>query len=664
MMRLLGFFAAGLAATFTAPLSAEDLGETAARFGARQTVTDVSISPGGTKLLYVSPGSAADETIYVVDLTSAGKPQAIVTMNEATSRLSGCDWATETRIVCQVYGLREIAGTIIYFTRMISLNDDGSDYESLTLDSNRALGILQDGGSLVALEVAGQPGHVLMTRRYIKETGANTRLFNDKEGLGVDLVDVTGGRPRSVESPNTLAQDYIADEFGRVRIMQVSDSSTSGSDGSQTRYLYRGPESDKWLPLSVVDTQGNSDLGFRPVAVDSGKNVVYGFDTLGGYTALYSVTLDGSGKRELLKSRDDVDVDGLIRIGRKGRVVGVSYATEKRYVEYFDPELEKLASGLGKALPGQPLISILDANEDESVLVIAASSDTDPGMVYLYEKANRSLGELFPLRDPLAGRAMGAMTPVTYPAADGMQIPGYLTLPPGSDGKNIPAIVLPHGGPGARDEWGFDWLPQFFAARGYAVLQPNFRGSAGYGEAWFGRNGFKSWELAVGDVNDAGRWLVSEGIADPEKMAVAGWSYGGYAALQSQVLDPDLYKAVVAIAPVTDLDLLREENRRYSSYLAVDRFVGNGPHIEAGSPARHAEAFRAPVLLVHGTMDLNVSDAQSKLMRDRLRGKDKPVDYLEFKGLDHSLVHSGARGIMLKRIGEFLDETLGTSTGE
>lgn len=254
---------------------------------------------------------------------------------------------------------------------------------------------------------------------------------------------------------------------------------------------------------------------------------------------------------------------------------------------------------------------------------------------------------------------MGKMTPVTYTARDGTDLPGYLTLPPDSEGKNLPTVVLPHGGPGSRDVWGFDWLVQFLAARGYAVMQPNFCGSSGYGDAWFGKNGFQAWETAVGDVNDAGKWLVAEGIADPSKMAIAGWSYGGYAALQSQVADPDLFKAVVAIAPVTDLNLLVEENRRYTSYINVQRFVGTGPHVSSGSPARHADAFTAPVLLVHGTYDLNVGSAHSKLMEDRLEGAGKSVDYLEFEGLDHYLVHSQARGIMLKRMGEFLDTSLG-----
>ena len=196
---------------------------------------------------------------------------------------------------------------------------------------------------------------------------------------------------------------------------------------------------------------------------------------------------------------------------------------------------------------------------------MTASSDTDPGMLYLYTKATRGLAEVLPIRNELVGVAMGKMTPVSFPAADGTMIPGYLTLPPGSDGKGLPAIVMPHGGPGARDEWGFDWLVQFYAARGFAVLQPNYRGSTGYGSAWYQKNGFQSWRIAIGDVNDAGRWLVSQGIAKSDQLGIVGWSYGGYAALQSSVLDPNLFKAIVAIAPVTDLDRLREESRNFTS---------------------------------------------------------------------------------------------------
>ncbi len=212
---------------------------------------------------------------------------------------------------------------------------------------------------------------------------------------------------------------------------------------------------------------------------------------------------------------------------------------------------------------------------------------------------------------------------------------------------------MPHGGPTARDEWGFDWLAQFFAARGYAVLQPNFRGSSGYGDGWFQNNGFKSWKIAIGDIDDGGRWLIAQGI-DPAKLAVVGWSYGGYAALQSPVLAPDLFKAIVAIAPVTDLAALCEESRDFSNYRLVDGFIGRGDHIRAGSPAQNVAAIRAPVLLFHGTEDQNVGVGQSRLMASRLKDAGKPVEFVELKGLDHQIDDGEARVAMLDKADRFL----------
>jgi dipeptidyl aminopeptidase/acylaminoacyl peptidase len=200
-------------------------------------------------------------------------------------------------------------------------------------------------------------------------------------------------------------------------------------------------------------------------------------------------------------------------------------------------------------------------------------------------------------------------------------------------------------------------MVQFFTSRGYAVLQPNFRGSAGYGEAWFGRNGYQAWDVAIGDVNDAGRWMVEQGIADPDRLAIVGWSYGGYAALLSQVVDPDLFKAVVAIAPVTDLEFLREDARAYTNFRFRDRQLGQGPHIAAGSPLRHAEKFRSPVALYHGTLDLNVNVRHSQEMAAALEKAGRQVTYVEFGDLEHSLDDSAARTRMLGSIDGFLEQS-------
>lgn len=394
------------------------------------------------------------------------------------------------------------------------------------------------------------------------------------------------------------------------------------------------------------------------MAVDPDKNVAYGFDRYEGRSALFKVPLNGSGKRELVFAHPQVDVDGLLRVGRQRRVIGVTYATEKREAEMFDPALKGFVSSVGRALKNLPITHIEHTSVDGSTMLIFAGSDNDPGHYYLFEKQTKRLDEVLLVRPELAGRRLATVTPVTIKGDGGVAIPGYLTMPPGGPKTGLPAIVLPHGGPSARDEWGFDWLSQFYAARGYAVLQPNYRGSSGYGDAWFQNNGFRSWATAIADVNASGRWLVDQGIANPSKLAIVGWSYGGYAALQSQVVDPKLYKAVIAIAPVIDLDMVRREAEVFTNARVVRDFVGSGPHVVEGSPARHASKFAAPVLLFHGDLDRNVDVAESVLMANRLRSASKQVELVRYKDFDHQLDDNAARRSVLARSDAFLRAAL------
>jgi dipeptidyl aminopeptidase/acylaminoacyl peptidase len=259
----------------------------------------------------------------------------------------------------------------------------------------------------------------------------------------------------------------------------------------------------------------------------------------------------------------------------------------------------------------------------------------------------------------LEGRTLAKQTPVTVPAPDGAKIPAYLTPPPGKQAKNLPAVVLPHGGPSSRDEWGFDFLSQFLAARGYAVIQPEYRGSAGYGDQWLNENGFKNWRTSMGDIAASAKWLASQGIADPNRVAIFGWSYGGYAALMEAETDPQLYKAVIAIAPVTDLGMLKDDAKGYTSAKVVADFVGDGPHIEEGSPLRHVDRIQAPVLLVHGDLDANVAFRHSQKMADALKSAGKDVQFLQYKGLDHQLRDSTVRAELLSNMAQLLERTIG-----
>jgi dipeptidyl aminopeptidase/acylaminoacyl peptidase len=652
---------ASMLAAATSAAAQEVTDEAAIRFGARPDVIDISLSPSGNKIAFVAAGPEHTEVVNVIDFAGDASIKPVLTNTEKIGDIDWCQWASDTRLLCQVSGMAGGAGGILVpFDRLIALDAGGGNVKLISQrDSARALGFNQFGGDVIALDVADEADTVLMTRNFVPEETIGTRLGNEKSGLGVELVDTATGRRRMREQPDDATRRYVADEQGRVRIKVQAETGPGGLLTGDYRYFYRKPDSNAWAPLGPITIDGATIAAMSPIAVDSARNVAIGFVSKGGYDAVAEVALDGSNTGRVVVARGDVDVDSLIRIGRKNRVVGASYATEKRAIAYFDPALAKLAVDLGKALPDQPLVNIVGASADEQKLLLIASSDTQPGMVYFFDRKARSLEPLLPLRPRLEGVAMGPMRPVTYPARDGTQIPAYLTLPPGSDGKGLPAIVLPHGGPAARDEWGFDWVVQYFTAKGYAVLQPNYRGSAGYGDAWYGRNGFKAWDVAIGDVNDAGRWLVSEGIAKPDKLAIVGWSYGGYAALQSQVLDPALFKAVAAIAPVTDLGFLAEDARAYTNFRIVRDYIGEGPHIAAGSPRRHADRFAAPVALFHGTRDLNVDVRHSQAMERALKDAGKSVLYREYPDLQHGLDDSKVRAEMLADIGRFLAGALG-----
>jgi dipeptidyl aminopeptidase/acylaminoacyl peptidase len=310
-------------------------------------------------------------------------------------------------------------------------------------------------------------------------------------------------------------------------------------------------------------------------------------------------------------------------------------------------------------MPTLPLIHFISASADENILLIGAGSDVQAERIYVYDRTKKTLIETMPSRPQLDGMKLSPMRPITYTAADGTKIPAYLTLPPGvTDAKNLPAIVLPHGGPAARDEWGFDWLAQYFAHRGFVVLQPNYRGSAGYGDQWYVNNGFKSWRTAIGDVCDAGRWLVAQGMADAAKLAIVGWSYGGYAALQSNVLDPSLFKAAIAIAPVSDLALMKTEVQVFASGYFMSNYIGSGEHVDSGSPAQHADVFKAPVLMFHGDNDFTVNIAQSRKMDKALHAAGKSSQLVVYPKLEHGLRDSTVRADMLRRSDAFLREHL------
>ncbi|WP_205478674.1 alpha/beta hydrolase family protein [Sphingomonas arenae] len=623
-------------------------------FGLRESAQSMSVSPSGNKVLLIAPGPKRSQLLQLVDMTS-GQMSMILKADGEPESFRWCDFASDTQLVCKYGGDVRMDSDIVGFSRLVTLGADGKNIRSLgTPDNGRQVGIKQTDGDILDW-LPDQPGNVLMARNYLAEVGIGTNISKGS-GLGVDRIDLASGKVSRVESPREGVNDYLTDGRGNVRLM-ISHDDDDGVLTGVTKFRYRQQGSKDWKDFGEYRSADNS--GDYPIAIEAESDSAFVLTETNGRDVLYRVALDASGARTLIAANPKVDIDTVVRLGHGQKVIGYTYADDRRHTVYFDPEYSKLAAGLAKVIPGNPVVQFVGANADAGKLLVFASSDTQPGMFYLYERATRRLNEIAAVRPQLEGRALAAVKPILIPAGGDVKIPGYLTLPVGSSGKGLPAVVLPHGGPSARDEWGFDWLAQFLAARGYAVIQPNYRGSAGYGEEWLGANGFRQWETSIADISSAARYLVAEGIADPQRLAIVGWSYGGYAALQSAAVQPDLYKAAVAIAPVTDLSMLKREAANFTNSRLVAKFVGSGDHVSSGSPLRRADAIRVPVLLVHGDMDANVGVQHSVRMADALQKNGVRTEFLRYKDLDHQLDDSSARIEMLMRIGEFLEKAIG-----
>ncbi len=625
--------------------------EQAKLFGAMPSVLNISLSPDGSKIAFVSPASGKKTDLYTIDLTQGGSPVRVTTSSGEPESLHWCNWVSNTRLACQVGGVDEYAGDLFGFSNIFAVNADGSNPKLLTKRQARnTVGFTLYGGQIIDW-LPEDDNAVLMTRYILEKRGTMNKFGGKGGGLAVERVDTITGKAKRIEKPEDEAVEYITDGEGNVRIMGMRTKlGRTERNSGEIKYFYRN--NSNWIRLAELNYANRT--GFNPYAVDPKSNRAFGFQTVDGRKALIAMALDGSSESEVIFAHDKVDVDGLIRIGRKNRIVGASYAEETRTGIYFDEDLKKLKTSLSKALGSNIAIGFVDASLDETKLLIRATSDIDPGQYYLFDRTTKKMQPLLGIRPYVEKVGLAEVKPVSYPAADGTMIPGYLTTPVGQEAKNLPAIVMPHGGPESRDEWGFDWLSQFFVSQGFAVLQPNFRGSSGYGDAWYKKNGFQSWRTSIGDVTDAGKWLISEGIAKPDALSIVGWSYGGYAALQSAVLEPDLFKSVVAIAPVTDLGTLKTNAKNTYSSATTRDYVGNGPHVNAGSPAQNIDKIKVPVLMFHGDYDQNVAVEHSRLMERKLKAAGKSVSYIEYEKLAHSLRNSAVRAEMLSKSAEFL----------
>lgn len=447
----------------------------------------------------------------------------------------------------------------------------------------------------------------------------------DKQAFDVYRVNVkTGAQTLVAQNPGNIV-GWQTDHRGAVR-MGVA------SDGVNNTLLYRASEAEPFKALLTTDfrTQVN------PQFFDAANAKFYAISNRGrDKAALVLIDPAQPDAETLIYAHPQVDLDGAAWSRVRQTLVLAAYNVDKPGRHTFDAETQRMFERLEQKLPGQSLM-LQSATLAEDKVIVAAFNDRTQGARYLYDVKADSLsllGEISPWLKPVQ---MAAMQPIRYTARDGLQIPGYLTLPVGRPAKNLPCVVNPHGGPWARDSWGFNPEVQFLANRGYCVLQMNFRGSTGFGRA-FWEASFKQWGLAMqDDVTDGVQWLVKQGIADPRRIAIYGASYGGYATLAGVTQTPDLYAAAVNYVGVSNLFTFMNTIPPYWEPFRQQMYqmVGNPEdpadkaRMTATSPALNAHKIKTPLLVAQGARDPRVNKAESDQIVQALRARGVDVEYI------------------------------------
>ncbi len=484
--------------------------------------------------------------------------------------------------------------------------------------------------------------------------------INERDKAWHDLykVKISTGERTLISENKDRYQGMIFDNADRLRlaVRSAQNGDTEilriGGDGKATK-IYSCDAFETCAPIAfnkdnkrvyLQTNKGNSDL----VELDL-MNVDTG--------AIEKVESDPLGK---------VDFGGANFSNVTHEIIATAYEDDRNRIYWKDKNFEKDYNFIKKRL-GDREIAFGSSTKDETKFIVSTYSDTDPGTVWLYDRKSKDLSKLYQAREKLDRASLAPMKAVHYKSSDGLEIPAYLTLPKGIEAKNLPIIILPHGGPWGRDSWGYSTLPQFFANRGYAVLQPNFRASTGYGKKFLNAGNNEWGQKMQDDLTWGVKYLVSEGIADPKRVGILGGSYGGYATLAGVTYTPDLYSAAVAIVAPSNLETLLQSIPPYWEAIRTVFYKRMGdPNTPEGlaqmrrqSPLYSADKIKTPLMVVQGANDPRVNKREADQIVIALRDRNYPVEYLVAPDEGHGFARPVNNLAMIAASERFLAKHLG-----
>jgi len=619
-------------------------------FGDAPTVRAAQISPDGKIVAYINRVNGIDY-LATYDIAT-GKNEALIKIPGL--KTGGVGFAGPNYVIMRAARVTNNMG----FTR--KYEDSAAFAYNLTtkkivqlLIGTANLYPYQSGlGRIVGIDPAGQ--HVYMP----------AFMGTSSSDVSFDLVKVnldTGRGQRVVGRQGTASTiNWIMDSKGNA-VARV--------DYNDKRSLYEirayQPDGNRVIHSETTDDPSLGIVGFSET--EGSLVAVHNEDS--DYLQMFEMSLSSGALTGPLRNRADADLDDFIR-DENHVVIGVSYSGLYQRYELFDEALNRDIKAAINALPDAS-VSLASWSNDWQKILLFAEGGKEPGRYMLFDRAAKRLSRVARTRPDIKPEEVGEVVTIEYKARDGLTIPALITWPTNvavEQRKNLPLVVMPHGGPESYDAVGFNWMAQYLANEGYVVLQPNFRGSGGFG-ASFAAAGHREWGRKMqDDVTDGAKALATMGWIDPARTCIVGWSYGGYSALIGGALTPEQYKCVVSVAGVSDLKgmltyekkLRGADSRSYAYWLSV---IGDpdtdSAAIDSVSPHRLASRYKAPVLLIHGSNDLVVPDRQSELMEDALKAAGKPVTYLRIGKDDHGLVAADSRNKVLTALGDFLKKHIG-----
>jgi dipeptidyl aminopeptidase/acylaminoacyl peptidase len=484
--------------------------------------------------------------------------------------------------------------------------------------------------------------------------GLNKR---NKEVFDAYRLNVESGELKMIaENPGNIAS-WTTDHDGNIRVATTTD-------GVNTSLLYRKTEKDAWK--TVITT--NFKESFTPQFFTFDNKALYGVSNVGrDKTAVVEFDPETGKETNVLFEQPEVDVSGLHYSKKRKVITSATYTTWKEERKFFDPDSEALYKTLGDKLPNYD-VYVVSSNKEEDMFIVRTTTDRSLGAFYLYDSKSGDLTKLADRNPWLKEDQLSEMKPIEYTSRDGLTIHGYLTLPKGKVGKNLPIVVNPHGGPWARDEWSFNPEVQFLANRGFGVLQMNFRGSTGYGRK-FWEAGFRQWGQSMqDDITDGVKWLIDQGIADPKRVAIYGGSYGGYAVLEGLTKTPDLYAAGVDYVGVSNLfTFMKTVPPYWKPFLdMMYEMVGNPEKdktlFQANSPALNADRIKAPLFVAQGAKDPRVNINESNQIVEALKKHGVDVEYMVKEDEGHGFHNEENRFSFYEAMEKFLAKYLVTTT--